>query len=121
MKILAIDHIQLAMPVGEEGKARAFYGGVLGLTEIDKPEALAKHGGAWFQSAGLVLHMGVEADFHANRKAHPGLLVDDLQAFLEICHACGIETDTTQPALQGYHRAHVFDPFGNRIELIQKL
>jgi catechol 2,3-dioxygenase-like lactoylglutathione lyase family enzyme len=121
MRVLAIDHIQLAMPVGEEEKARAFYGGILGMTEIPKPPELAKRGGAWFQIGNVILHLGVEADFHPARKAHPALIVDDLETFLQICQANGLETDTSQPPLEGYKRAHIFDPFGNRIELMERL
>ena len=121
MKIIAIDHIQLAIPAGEEGKARKFYSEILGLTEIEKPASLAGRGGAWFQSDNISIHLGVEADFRPSRKAHPGFLVDDLNKYLEICQARGIEIDTTQPPLSGFKRAHIFDPFGNRIELIEKL
>lgn len=121
MKILAIDHIQLAMPAGEEDRARAFYGKMLGMDEIPKPPELAKRGGAWFRYGNVTLHLGVEADFRPARKAHPALLVDDLEAFIQVCQANGLETDTSQPPLEGYQRAHVFDPFGNRIELMQKL
>ena len=121
VKILAIDHVQLAMPAGEEDKARTFYGGVLGLTEIAKPAELAKRGGVWFQSGAVALHLGVEADFRPARKAHPALVVDDLDAFLKACQDGGLETDTSQPALEGFKRGHVFDPFGNRIELMEKL
>jgi len=121
MKILAIDHIQLAMPAGEEEKARAFYGNILGLAEIAKPVELANRGGAWFRSDDVVIHMGIEANFHPNRKAHPAFLVDDLSSFLNICQTQGIESDTTQPPIAGFKRAHIFDPFGNRIELMEKL
>lgn len=121
MKILAIDHIQLAMPAGDEERARGFYGGILGMAEIAKPAELAKRGGAWFHSAQVILHMGIEADFHPNRKAHPGLVVDNLDEFLDVCQAHGIETDVSQPPLAGFKRAHIFDPFGNRIELMEKL
>jgi catechol 2,3-dioxygenase-like lactoylglutathione lyase family enzyme len=120
MRILAIDHVQLAMPAGEEEKARAFYGGILGLKETPKPPELAQRGGVWFQNEGVTLHLGVESDFRPARKAHPALVVDDLEAFLQICLANGIETDASQPPLDGYKRAHVFDPFGNRIELMEK-
>lgn len=120
MKILAFDHIQLAMPAGEEARARAFYGGLLGLTEIPKPPELASRGGVWFQTAGVSLHLGVETDFRPARKAHPALLVDQLEAFLQVCLANRIETDLSQPPLAGYRRAHIFDPFGNRIELMEK-
>ena len=121
MKIIAIDHVQLAMPAGAEDKARNFYSGILGLTEIPKPAELANRGGVWFQSDIVILHLGVEADFRPNRKAHPALLVDDLNSFIDACQSHEIEIDTTQPRILGYNRAHVFDPFGNRIELMQKL
>jgi catechol 2,3-dioxygenase-like lactoylglutathione lyase family enzyme len=121
MKLIAVDHIQLAMPTGQEQAARAFYNGVLGMQELPKPAALAARGGAWFQAGEVILHLGVEIDFKPARKAHPGLLVDDLQAFLSACRAKNLETDTSQPALDGYQRAHVFDPFGNRIELLERL
>jgi catechol 2,3-dioxygenase-like lactoylglutathione lyase family enzyme len=120
MKILSIDHVQLAMPAGEEEKARAFFVGVLGFTEIPKPTDLAKRGGAWFQSDNAQLHIGVEADFRPAHKAHPAFLVDDLESLIAKAQSAGYETDTSQPPLDGYKRAHVFDPFGNRIEFMEK-
>ena len=121
MTILSIDHIQIAIPAGEEDRARAFYIGVLEFTEIPKPAELASRGGAWFQSVSVQVHLGVEADFRPARKAHPAFLVGDLDALLVRIRAAGYETDTSQPPLEGYKRAHVFDPFGNRIELMEKL
>jgi catechol 2,3-dioxygenase-like lactoylglutathione lyase family enzyme len=121
MKILSIDHVQLAMPFGEEVKARDFFINILGFHEIPKPAELAKRGGAWFESENVQLHLGVEADFRPARKAHPAFLVDDLDALITKAQSAGYEADTTQPPLDGYKRAHVFDPFGNRIELMQKV
>ena len=120
MRFLAIDHIQLAMPTGEEHKARAFYAGMLGFNEIPKPPELAKRGGVWFQSGSIQLHFGVENDFHPARKAHPAFIVDDLDALIANVREAGYETDTTQPPLDGFKRAHFFDPFGNRIEVMQR-
>lgn len=120
MKILAFDHIQIAMPPGQEDRVRTFYTGILGMTEIPKPLALAGRGGAWFQAGEAIIHVGVEADFRAARKAHPALLVDDLATFLERCGQAGVEIDASQPALDGYKRAHIYDPFGNRIELMER-
>jgi catechol 2,3-dioxygenase-like lactoylglutathione lyase family enzyme len=119
--ILSIDHVQIAMPPGEEEKARAFYVHLLGFTEIPKPPELAKRGGAWFLSANVQLHLGVEPDFRPARKAHPAFIVDDLDALLAKIQTSGFEIDTSQPPLAGTKRAHVFDPFGNRIELMEKL
>ena len=121
MKILSIDHVQIAMPSGEEDRARAFYLNVLGFTEIPKPAELAKRGGAWFQSERAQLHLGVEQEFRPARKAHPAFIVDELDALITKAENAGYETDTSQPSLDGYKRAHVFDPFGNRIELMQRL
>jgi len=121
MKILSIDHVQIAMPAGEEEKARSFYVKLLGFTEIPKPPELAKRGGAWFESGTTQLHLGVEPDFRPARKAHPAFIVDHLGALLANLQTAGFEVDTSQPPLDGYKRAHVFDPFGNRIELMEKL
>ena len=121
MTILSIDHVQLAMPVGEEDLARSFYVNVLGFAEVPKPPELAKRGGAWFESGRVKLHLGVEADFKPVRKAHPAFLVDGLDGLIAKTKMAGYETDTSQPPLDGYKRAHVFDPFGNRIELMEKI
>jgi catechol 2,3-dioxygenase-like lactoylglutathione lyase family enzyme len=76
---VGVDHIQLAMPAGQEHTARHFYVEVLGLTEIRKPVHLAARGGAWFENADVKIHLGVDPDFRPARKAHPGLLVTNLQ------------------------------------------
>jgi catechol 2,3-dioxygenase-like lactoylglutathione lyase family enzyme len=120
MGILEIDHVQLAMPAGEEEKARAFFITLLGFREIPKPPELAKRGGAWFEVGTVQLHLGVEADFRPARKAHPAFVVDDLDGLVAKVQSAEFEADTKQPPLYGYKRAHVFDPFGNRIELMEK-
>src|SRR5574339_50601 len=102
MTILSIDHVQIAMPAGQEDQARAFYVNILGFTELPKPVELAKRGGAWFQSQNVQLHLGVEADFHPARKAHPAFVVSDLDSLIAKVQTAGYETDTSQPALDGY-------------------
>ena len=118
--IRSIDHVQIAMPAGGEEKARLFYIHALGFAEIPKPPELAKRGGVWFKSKEVQIHLGVEQDFRPARKAHPALIVEDLDALLMRVQADGYEIDTSQPPLEGYERAHIFDPFGNRIELMEK-
>ncbi len=120
MKILAVDHINIAMPAGGEALARIFYGDVLNLTEIAVPMALAGYPVIWFQSEGVVLHLGVDEDFHPSGRAHPALLVDDLDSFLARCRLRGVMMDDDQPPLDGYRRAHIFDPFNNRVEIMQR-
>ena len=74
---IAIDHVQLAMPQGEEEAARRFYCDLLGMVEIPKPAELAKRGGCWFASGSVQLHLGVEVDFRPAKKAHPALRCGD--------------------------------------------
>jgi catechol 2,3-dioxygenase-like lactoylglutathione lyase family enzyme len=117
-KILSIDHVQLAMPKGSEDRARSFYRDVLGMKEAPKPEELAKRGGCWFASGEAQVHLGVEEDFRPAKKAHPALVVAGLDEILVKCEASGL---ATKPDIQidGRRRVHVFDPFGNRLELIE--
>jgi len=116
--ITGIDHVQLAMPVGAEELARAFYGGVLGLEEVAKPQLLAVRGGVWFLCGGAQLHLGADPDFKAAKKAHPALLVHDFGALAQSLQAKGIAV-TPAEMVGGRERATVSDPFGNRVELIQ--
>ena len=118
MALLALHHVQLAMPSGGEDRARAFYGDVLGLVEVQKPDSLARRGGCWFELGALRIHLGVEQDFRPARKAHPALLVDDLGALKACIDAAGFEVVLDEP-LTGFDRLYVYDPFGNRIELMQ--
>jgi catechol 2,3-dioxygenase-like lactoylglutathione lyase family enzyme len=119
MGVIGIDHVQLAMPAEEEVAARAFYSGLLGLLEIEKPEVLARRGGAWFQGGEAVIHLGVEAEFRPARKAHPALLVTELGAMVDRLEAAGVVV-RQDAELPGYQRAFVKDPFGNRIELMER-
>jgi catechol 2,3-dioxygenase-like lactoylglutathione lyase family enzyme len=114
---IAIDHVQLAMPTGEEEMARAFYGKVLGMREIAKPPEVAKRGGCWFESGSVQIHLGVEADFRPARKAHPALRCADYEGLTTHLRVSGVEV-TEDDSIPGVRRCHIFDPFGNRIELI---
>lgn len=115
--ITGIDHVQLAMPVGAEPLARHFYSGVLGLAEIPKPVHLAVRGGAWFQCGATQLHLGADPDFQPAKKAHPALVVADFAAYAAILAGHGVALKS-EDAVAGRQRATLFDPFGNRIELI---
>jgi catechol 2,3-dioxygenase-like lactoylglutathione lyase family enzyme len=114
---LAIDHVQLAMPPGEEARARRFYADLLGMREIPKPEPLAARGGCWFASGSVQLHLGVEQDFRPARKAHPAIGVSGYAALLAKLKAAGVEVVEADD-IPNLRRGHIFDPFGNRIELI---
>ncbi len=130
MAAFHLHHVQLAIPRGGELDARAFYGGVLGLQELTKPPELAARGGCWFLagsrqapeggSPGVELHLGVEEPFQPARKAHPGILVDDLDGLADRLASAGhpAEPDDLFP---GYRRIYTADPFGNRLEFLQPI
>ncbi|HEX6621022.1 MAG TPA: GNAT family N-acetyltransferase [Solirubrobacteraceae bacterium] len=110
-----IDHVQVAAPPGGEGAARAFYGDLLGLAELPKPERLRARGGVWFAVGEQQLHVGIEEAFAPARKAHPALAVPragDLSALAAKLEAAGRKVTWDGP------RFYVEDPFGNRLELL---
>jgi catechol 2,3-dioxygenase-like lactoylglutathione lyase family enzyme len=123
-----LHHVQVSCPPGGEDAARRFYAVALGLTEVDKPPALAGRGGAWFRSyddRGEVvaeLHVGVESPFAPARRAHPAFVVDtvdDLDAVARRLAEAGFAVDARERAsLTGYLRLHVADPHGNRVEVL---
>jgi catechol 2,3-dioxygenase-like lactoylglutathione lyase family enzyme len=114
---LALDHVQLVIPVGGEAIARRFYGELLGLVEVPKPPEQAKRGGCWFVSGPVSIHLGVDEDFRPARKAHPALRCRDYQGLLARLQAAGVAVRSAAD-VPGVTRCHVEDPFGNRIELI---
>jgi catechol 2,3-dioxygenase-like lactoylglutathione lyase family enzyme len=113
-----LHHVQLAMPRGAEDAARDFFVGVLGMTEIPKPPMLATRGGAWFGSGAVELHLGVEEPFQPARKAHPGVLVEDIDELATRLTSRDIQV-LWDDDLPGFRRIYVNDPFGNRLEFLQ--
>ncbi|HEY3544104.1 MAG TPA: hypothetical protein VGK79_16325 [Gaiellaceae bacterium] len=111
---MRIDHVQVAAPPGCEEQARAFYGSVVGLREVEKPAPLRARGGVWFAVGDAQqLHVGVERDFAPARKAHPAFVVDDLDAL-----AARIGDVTWGNELPAVRRFYASDPFGNRLEFL---
>jgi catechol 2,3-dioxygenase-like lactoylglutathione lyase family enzyme len=118
--VVALEHIQLAMPAGREAEAEEFYVEVLGFARIDKPAHLETRGGCWFQANGVNLHLGVEADFSPARKAHPAFVVVSLQEVKARLEAIGSEI-IVDTQLDGYERFYTSDPFGNRLEFMERV
>jgi catechol 2,3-dioxygenase-like lactoylglutathione lyase family enzyme len=112
--------VQLAAPAGCERRARAFYGELLGLPELEKPAALAARGGCWFACGEQQLHVGVSEPFAPATKAHPALRLRDSEALTSLIvrlEAAGCPT-RRDADLPGVARAFADDPFGNRIEFV---
>ena len=117
--VTRIDHIQIAAPTGCEEAAREFYGGVLGLTEIEKPEALRARGGCWFECGDRQLHVGVEKNFRPAKKAHPAFAVADFDRLRETLAQRGIVL--MDESIPGTRRFYADDPWGNRLEFVEML
>jgi catechol 2,3-dioxygenase-like lactoylglutathione lyase family enzyme len=118
MTVIAIEHVQLAMPPGREEEARTFYADLLGMAEVPKPAHLAARGGAWFEAGEVKVHLGVEEDFRPARKAHPAFVVTGLEELVARLRAAEHEV-VEDELLAGWQRVYTADPFGNRIELME--
>ena len=113
-----LDHVQLCIPPGAEPQARDFYAGLLGLRELEKPDALKGRGGLWFEIADIQLHVGAE-DVTAKSKRHPAFEVENVEAVREYLERNGVRT-RDEPQVAGVKRFSFFDPFDNRVELLEK-
>jgi catechol 2,3-dioxygenase-like lactoylglutathione lyase family enzyme len=116
-----LDHVQLAAPAGGEALARGFYGKLMGLREIDKPEPMRASGGVWFALAGAELHIGIQDQFAPARKAHPAIRVSEpaLDELAERLAVAGIPVRWDR-RLPGARRFYTEDPFGNRVEVLAR-
>jgi len=116
--ITGIDHVQIAAPKGCEPEARRFFGHLLGLPEIEKPEPLRSRGGCWFRVGSRQLHIGVEDPFQPATKAHPAFSVANIDQLFETLSQHGIPCIWDQ-ALHGIRRFYANDPWGNRLEFTE--
>ncbi len=116
---MRLHHVQVACPVGGEDEARRFYAEGLGMTEVEKPQALRARGGCWFRDGCAEIHVGVEDPFAPALKAHPAFVVDDLDEAAERLRGLGFDVDTSQrETFPGYVRFHTVDGAGNRVEVL---
>jgi catechol 2,3-dioxygenase-like lactoylglutathione lyase family enzyme len=119
-RLLGVHHVQLAAPPGSDELSRHYYGTVLGMTEVPKPPALAARGGVWFRSEEFELHVGIEEGFRPAGKAHPGIIVSDIDAVVKRLGDPGVavQWDDNFP---GFRRCLLAEPHGNRLELLEPL
>lgn len=117
--IKRLDHIQICIPIGAEDEARDFYTGVLGFTEIEKPETLKANGGLWYKIGDIELHIGVENREGYRSKSHPAFEVENIEAVRRYLEEKGVITQD-EKAISGVTRFSFHDPFHNRIEFLEK-
>ncbi|MEO8665522.1 MAG: VOC family protein [Ignavibacteria bacterium] len=118
IKYIRLDHVQLCIPKGKEDEARKFYSGILGLKEIPKPAELIKNGGLWFEITDIQLHIGTEDEVN-NSKRHPAFEIEDMSHTGKYLEEKGIEIKE-EIQIPGQNRFSFKDPFGNRIEFLER-
>ncbi len=118
IKFTRLNHIQICIPTGQEDEARRFYTDIIGLTEIPKPKELIGNGGLWYQVADIQLHIGTENEIN-HSKRHPAFEVEDIRAVRTHLERHGVKIKE-EIQIPGQTRFSFIDPFGNRIELLQK-
>ena len=120
MKVVGVNHVQVNVTDAELPAAREFYLGFLGMTEIPRPPVF-RSGGFWFRAGEREMHIGVEenVDRRATR-AHVAYEVTDLPAWRRKVEAAKLPIKD-QPKIPSYERFHFRDPFGNNVELIEKV
>lgn len=116
--VFDLDHVQIAAPKGCEAAAREFFGRLLSLEEIEKPESLRSRGGCWFKLGLRQLHIGVEEDFHPARKAHPAFAVRQIDLLFVLLTSAGVAC-VWERGVAGVRRFHANDPWGNRLEFTE--
>ncbi len=120
-QIIGLNHVQIEAPEGCESAARSFYGALLGLAEVAKPANLVGRGGVWFACGAQQIHIGVVAEgFAPRRKGHPALEVQDLAGWRARLAAANVAVIEDEP-LPGWERLYLTDPWGNRIELMERV
>lgn len=118
--ILDIHHAQITIPKGAEDEARLFYCSLLGLKEIPKPEALGGRGGFWLEVGDRQVHVGTEDQVDRNStKAHVAYSVESIDRARQVLSSAGVEIIDGVP-IPGYDRFEFRDPFGNRVEFLEK-
>ena len=118
--IAGLHHVQITVPGGREAEARRFYCDFLGLKEVGKPKSLETRGGFWLQAGDRQVHVGVEDGVDRSlTKAHVAYAVSGLEAWRSKLAAAGVEVFDGIP-IPGYERLEFRDPFGNRVEFIER-
>jgi catechol 2,3-dioxygenase-like lactoylglutathione lyase family enzyme len=116
-----IHHVNVTVPKSLEDAAKHFYGVVMGMKEVPKPESSRGRGGAWYQLGEMQLHLSVETAFGDDciSKRHVCYTVSNLAEAEEQFRRASIEIDPDDQPMPGWLRFYVRDPGGNRLEIAQ--
>ena len=116
--LLAINHVQITIPIGEEAEAKWFYCELLGLEEVEKPDILKPNGGFWMRLNDLQIHVGTESYVDRSKtKSHIAYEVSNINEYKSKLKKENITIIESQQ-IPGYERFEIRDPFGNRVEFM---
>lgn len=114
--IRGLDHVNVTVPRHAEAAARRFYGELLGLRELPKPDALRGRGGAWFTTGAVQVHVSLD-DAPPGARRHICFTVADLAAARAGFDAAAVAIEEDEQPVPGWPRFYVRDPGGNRLEI----
>ena len=118
--ILGVNHVQVNVPAADLERAREFYVGFMGMREIPRPGSFTSKG-IWLNAGMFEIHIGLEDGVDRSKtRAHVAYQVSDIRAWRAKVSEAGFATKD-QPLIPGYDRFQFRDPFGNMIEIMQKL
>ena len=118
--ILGVNHVQVNVPTADLERAREFYVSFMGMRETTRPGTFTSKG-IWLNAGLFEIHIGLEEGVDRSKtRAHVAYQVNDLSAWRAKVTEAGFTTKD-QPLIPGYDRFQFRDPFGNMIEIMQKL
>jgi catechol 2,3-dioxygenase-like lactoylglutathione lyase family enzyme len=123
--IAGLDHVNLLIDDGPDSLERAhtFYGELLGLDPIERPPNTdSGRTGAWYQCGPQQLHLTTAPDassFNRSSRRHPAFRVTSAEAMRARLEHAGVEIIPGN-TFAGQKRFFVLDPWGNRIEFVER-
>jgi glyoxylase I family protein len=117
LQVQKLDHCSIL--ITDMARSRQFYGELLGLREINRPKTF-DFKVVWYNLGDEHIHLIVKDRPDTESPRHFALRVADVAAARAYFQSRGVPIQETTP-IPGADRFFIFDPDGNRIEIIQGL
>jgi len=115
IKVEALDHV--TVQITDVARAKKFYGEVIGLEEVERPESF-DFSGAWFRTPNALIHLVSQEKADAASRRHFCLWVADVKGAAKMFETAGYPAQwNTKNKIPGIDRFFVYDPDNNRIEI----
>jgi glyoxylase I family protein len=110
-----IEHV--AVTVSDIDRAKAFYGQILGLMEIPRPDTF-NFPGAWYRNGPTDLHIISRPVIDGESRRHVAFYVKDLKTAARVLQANGYPVLWETMKIPHIDRFFTHDPDHNRIEMM---